>query len=102
GYILCGLGCETNQAVSLIQSTGLISIGTPASNPTIITIQEEGGVRKTTERGIQEIAKLLPYANSFQRSAAPLSELFIGTNCGGSDGNSGITANPAVGWMTDE
>jgi altronate hydrolase len=102
GYIVCGLGCETNQAVGMIQNTGLISIGTPSSSPTIITIQEEGGVRKTVERGIQEIAKLLPFANGFQRSEAPASELFVGTNCGGSDGNSGITANPAVGWMTDE
>ena len=102
GYILMGLGCETNQASTMIQNTGLLSIGTPTSNPTVVTIQAEGGVTKAVERGVREIEKLLPYANSFTRSTQPISEIFVGTNCGGSDGNSGITANPAVGWMTDE
>lgn len=102
GYIVTGLGCEVNQAVNMIQSTGLISLGTPTQNPTVVTIQEEGGSRKAVQRGIAELEKLLPYANSFQRTTAPASELFVATNCGGSDGNSGITANPAVGWMTDE
>lgn len=102
GYIVCGLGCEVNQAVTLIQNTGLISLGTPTPSPTVVTIQTEGGVVKAVERGIREIAGLLPYANSFQRTTQPASELFVATNCGGSDGNSGVTANPAVGWMTDE
>jgi len=102
GYILVGLGCEVNQASAMIQRTGLISLGTPTHNPVVVTIQEEGGVTKAVERGIREIASLLPYANSSTRTAQPLSELFVATNCGGSDGNSGITANPAVGWMTDE
>jgi altronate hydrolase len=102
GYIVCGLGCEVNQAISMIHNTGLISLGTPTQNPTVVTIQEEGGVTKATERGIREIAELLPWANSFSRSTQPASELFVATNCGGSDGNSGVTANPAVGWMTDE
>jgi altronate hydrolase len=102
GYILCGLGCETNQALTMIQNTGLISLGTRTQNPTVVTIQEEGGVTKAVERGIKEIAALLPYANGFRRTSQPLSELFVATNCGGSDGNSGVTANPAVGWMTDE
>jgi len=102
GYIVCGLGCEVNQASAMISKTGLISLGTPTQNPTIVTIQEEGGVTKAVERGIREIASLLPWANSFTRSTQPVADLFVGTNCGGSDGNSGITANPAVGWMTDE
>jgi altronate hydrolase len=102
GYILCGLGCEVNQAVTMIENTGLISLGTPVRNPTVVTIQTEGGVTKAVERGVREIAGLLPYANEFTRSTQPVSELFVGTNCGGSDGNSGVTANPAVGWMTDE
>jgi altronate hydrolase len=102
GYIICGLGCEVNQAVSMVEHTNLISLGTPRRVPTVVTIQEEGGVTKAVERGIREIAALLPYANGFQRSTQPASELFVATNCGGSDGNSGVTANPAVGWMTDE
>jgi altronate hydrolase len=102
GYIVCGLGCEVNQATAMIQKTGLISLGTPSTNPVIVTIQEEGGVTKAVERGIREMAALLPWANSFTRTTQPASELFVATNCGGSDGNSGVTANPAVGWMTDE
>jgi arabinonate dehydratase len=102
GYIVCGLGCEVNQAANMIENTSLISLGTPKTAPTIVTIQEEGGVMKAVERGIREIAALLPYADSFQRTSQPVSELFVATNCGGSDGNSGVTANPAVGWMTDE
>lgn len=102
GYILCGLGCEVNQAMSLVEHTNLISLGTPRRVPTAVTIQEEGGVTAAVERGIREIGALLPYANGFTRRTSPVSELFVATNCGGSDGNSGITANPAVGWMTDE
>ena len=102
GYIVVGLGCEVNQAVDMIQNTGLISLGPERKGPTVVTIQTEGGIRKAVDRGIREIEALLPYANSFTRSTQPVSELFVGTNCGGSDGNSGITANPAVGWLTDE
>lgn len=102
GYILCGLGCEVNQATALIEQTGLVSLGTPQRAPVVVTIQTEGGVTKAVERGIREVAALLPGANEARRTTQPLSELFVGTNCGGSDGNSGITANPAVGWMTDE
>ncbi len=102
GYIIMGLGCEVNQAADMIQSTGLINLDGERRNPTVVTIQGEGGVRKAVERGIKEVAALLPYANSFQRTTQPASEIFVGTNCGGSDGNSGVTANPAVGWMTDE
>ncbi len=102
GYIVVGLGCEVNQAVDMVQNTGLISLAPERRSPTVVTIQGEGGVRKAVERGIREIAALLPYANEFRRTTQPASALFVGTNCGGSDGNSGITANPAVGWMTDE
>lgn len=102
GYIVVGLGCEVNQAADMVRNQGLITLGEDRANPPVFTIQGEGGVTKTVERGIREIAAMLPYANSFQRTTQPASELFVGTNCGGSDGNSGITANPAVGWMTDE
>jgi altronate hydrolase len=48
------------------------------------------------------VAKLLPLANDAKRTKQPVSELVLATNCGGSDGNSGITANPALGWAVDE
>lgn len=106
GSLLVGLGCEVNQAASLVQDQGLISpqsIGTsrPAPPP-ILSIQDGGGVRKTVEAGAEAALRLLRQANERRRSACPLSDLVIGTNCGGSDGNSGITANPALGVTGDE
>ena len=55
----------------------------------------------TVELGIQQIAKLLPAANDVKREPIPVSELTVGLECGGSDGNSGVTANPAVGIASD-
>src|SRR5260370_2609416 len=69
---------------------------------TVNTIQESGGVRKTVEAAVGAVARLLPQANDVRRTRQPLSELVLATNCGGSDGNSGITANPALGWAVDE
>ena len=54
------------------------------------------------ERATVEVAKLLPIANAAVRTPQPVSELVLATNCGGSDGSSGITANPALGWAVDE
>jgi altronate hydrolase len=106
GYLLAGLGCEVNQALALAQSGGLIkldqiSAGRPQLPPTVI-IQEEGGIRKAINRGVEETLKLLRRASEAKRTPQPLSGLIVGTNCGGSDGNSGITANPAVGVAGDE
>ncbi len=106
GYLLAGLGCEVNQAMALAQNGGLISAeqilhGRPQLPP-MITIQEAGGIRKAVNQGIEETLKLLRRANEARRAPQPLSSLIVGTNCGGSDGNSGITANPAVGVAGDE
>ena len=67
-----------------------------------MTIQAAGGVRKTVEAGIAAVARLLPAANDLRRAPQPLSKLILAENCGGSDGNSGITANPALGAASDE
>lgn len=106
GYLLAGLGCEVNQALAMAQNQGLIRIdtlggGRPQPPPTIV-IQEVGGVRKTVERGVEETIKLLRRASQLERTEQPISGLIVGTNCGGSDGNSGITANPALGIAGDE
>lgn len=105
GYLIAGLGCEVNQAMALAQNGGLIrpgaiGAGRPAAPPTLV-IQEEGGVRKTIERGVEETVKLLKRASEARRTAQSVAHLVVGTNCGGSDGNSGITANPAVGEAGD-
>jgi altronate hydrolase len=70
--------------------------------PFLVNIQEAGGIRKTVDRAAAEVAKLLPIVNEARRTREPVSELVLATNCGGSDGNSGITANPALGWAVDE
>jgi altronate hydrolase len=94
-YVLVGLGCEVNQSLPLIDRQKL-------GQPRVLSIQESGGVRKTIEAGIRAVEQLLPAANAARRTRQPLSELILATNCGGSDGNSGITANPALGWAVDE
>jgi altronate hydrolase len=64
-------------------------------------MQDEGGTTATIEAGIRKLAELLPRANDVRRVPIPASELILGTNCGGSDGNSGVTCNPALGVASD-
>ncbi len=66
-----------------------------------LTVQQLGGSEKTVARGLEAAEKLLHYANQFQRRPAPISKLIVGTECGGSDRWSGVTANPAVGVASD-
>jgi len=94
-YIIVGLGCEVNQADNLIENQKL-------GVPSVITIQECGGIQKTVEVGVKKVERLLSYANQFQRTKQPVSALMLATECGGSDANSGITANPALGVAADE
>ncbi len=67
-----------------------------------MNIQAVGGVRKTVEAGVAAVVKLLREANELRRSPQPVSKLILAENCGGSDGNSGITANPSLGVASDE
>ncbi len=109
-YILVGLGCETGQATHLIENEGLTQLRLPSPlggegsgvrGPLVLTIQECGGIAKTVEAGVKAIADLLPRVNDIQRTKLPARHLILGTNCGGSDGNSGVTANPALGVASD-
>ena len=101
-YILVGLGCETGQAIHLVEGQGLIQLNGHAKNkPVVLTIQECGGISKTVEAGVKAIAGLLPRVNDSRRAELPAKHLVLGTNCGGSDGNSGVTANPALGVASD-
>lgn len=106
GYLLAGLGCEVNQSLSLVQNQGLVRAqeirwGRPELPPTI-TIQEAGGIRKAIAQGIEETVKLLKRAGEAKRTTQSAAGILVGTNCGGSDGNSGVTANPALGFAGDE
>jgi len=95
---MVGLGCESNQINRIVQTQGL-RMAQPALQA--FTIQEVGGARKTIERGIAQIRELLPDVNKVERRAVPVSSLVVALQCGGSDGYSGITANPALGIASD-
>lgn len=96
GYLVMSLGCEDNQPQELIDNTSLHH-----QQPTVISIQEDGGFRKSVEAGIAAVENLLPIVNGFEREEVPASELVIALQCGGSDGWSGVTANPALGQAGD-
>jgi altronate hydrolase len=101
-YVIIGLGCEVNQAPVMVERQKMVLPMSRDARPPVITIQDAGGIRKAVERATEEVARLLPFANEARRTPQPVSELVLATNCGGSDGNSGITANPALGWAVDE
>jgi altronate hydrolase len=95
--LIVGLGCERNQVASLVESQGL-----PSSKlMRTLVMQEVGGTRVTIDAGIAAVKDMLPKANAATRQAVPASHLKIGLECGGSDGFSGITANPALGAAMD-
>ena len=105
-YLLIGLGCETGSLGALIDEQRLVQItgatGQPAAErPPVLVMQDQGGTQKTIDAATRLVGELLPRANDVQRVFTPASELVLGTNCGGSDGNSGVTANPALGIAAD-
>ena len=95
--LIIGLGCERNQLKGLLEQEGL------QSNSRLHTfiMQETGGTRKTIEAGITAVQELLADANRFKRTTVSSSHLMVGLQCGGSDGFSSITANPALGAAVD-
>ncbi len=116
-YVIVGLGCETAQASFLAESEHLVELtdwtsqGSSAVRmltdngharaPLMMNIQDVGGVAKTVQRGIAAIRDMLPEVNKARREPIPIAEIVLGLNCGGSDGASGITANPALGIASD-
>jgi altronate hydrolase len=98
-YIIIGLGCEVAQAAPMVDRHRLSLLS--GERAPVLTIQQEGGVRKTVEAAVTAISALLPAANGVRRTRRPAADLVLGTNCGGSDSYSGITANPALGWAFD-
>jgi altronate hydrolase len=95
--LVIGLGCERNQLSGFMQQQGL----QPGPKLVPLVMQETGGTRKTIEAGIDAVKALLPEANRVVRSTVPASHLSIGLQCGGSDGFSSVTANPALGAAMD-
>ena len=97
GYVIIGLGCEVNQVSQLIDDPQLKDSTSSKEVPPVFTIQQVGGVSKTVDAAITSVEALLPSVNACQRTLQPISKLRLALNCGGSDGNSGITCNPALG-----
>jgi altronate hydrolase len=97
GVLMIGLGCEAAQIRLLMEAYGL------KDSPTFqhMTIQGTGGTRKTVEEGIRRIEAMLPEANKAVRETVSAEHLSLALQCGGSDGYSGITANPALGAAAD-
>jgi altronate hydrolase len=97
GVLVLGLGCEDNQVAALTAGAGA-----RADLPVVTaTIQELGGSAAAVRDGAAQLRALLPVVSQARRTACPVSDLVLGTNCGGSDAYSGLTANPALGAAVD-
>jgi len=97
GVLIIGLGCEVNQVAPLVETLRAREPGLFAT----LTIQEQGGTRETLEQGKALLRGMLASANQARRVPVPLRHLVVGLQCGGSDGYSGISANPALGAAVD-
>ncbi len=97
GVVMVGLGCEGFQIDRWKKAYGIEESDRFRS----LTIQETGGTRKTVQAGVAAIRAMLPVVNDVSREAVPASEITLALQCGGSDGYSGITANPALGAAVD-
>ena len=98
GVVMIGLGCEANQMSALTFTQGLKE----SSKLFTMTIQDKGGTKKTMDSALDAVKEMLPEANKVgPRQKVSASHLMLGLECGGSDGLSGITANPALGAAAD-
>jgi altronate hydrolase len=95
--LVVGLGCEANQINAWLAHSALRE----GDNFRVFNIQDTGGTRKTVDKGITLINEMLPRANAVKREPCSAAHITIGLQCGGSDGYSGISANPALGAAVD-
>ena len=97
GVLVVGLGCEANQINAWLAHSSLRE----GETLKVFSIQDTGGTKKTVEKGIRLINEMLPMANGARRTPQSASHITSGLQCGGSDGYSGISANPALGAAVD-
>ena len=97
GLLVLGLGCE------MLQSSRIVDTAEIPSSTLVerLVIQEAGGIRRTVRAGVETIERMLNPINALRREPCDVAKLVLGLNCGGSDGYSGITANPALGVASD-
>jgi len=97
GTLMVGLGCEVFQIDRMKDEYGMVE----GDHFQTMTIQATGGTKKTVAEGVERIKAMLPLAARARRETRPASEITLALQCGGSDGYSGITANPALGAAVD-
>ncbi len=97
GVLVIGLGCESNQISALFGAQNLKEHALLRT----FSIQDTGGTAKAIALGIAQVREMLAVANDVRREPVPASHLILGLQCGGSDGYSGISANPALGRAVD-
>jgi len=97
GVVMIGLGCEVFQIGRMKEERHLEE----SDLFNTLTIQATGGTRKSIEAGLERVKAMLPILDAAKRETLPASELVLALQCGGSDGYSGITANPALGAAVD-
>jgi len=100
GVVLIDLGCEKTNlaAVERYLLKREKSFNKPVAK---IGIQEVGGTQAAIAQGLKEVERMLPEINRITREEVPVSEIVLGVKCGGSDGFSGISANPSLGRAAD-
>ena len=100
GVILMDLGCEKTNLAKVEQY--LLKRDKNFDKPVAkIGIQDVGGTQAAIEQGLREVQRMLPEVNRIEREEVSVSELVLGVKCGGSDGFSGISANPSLGRAAD-
>lgn len=97
GALVVSLGCERNNLARFFEEQGLATGKTLKA----ITMQEVGGTQAAVKAGIEAVKGLLEQANQFTRTPCSAEHLMIGLQCGGSDGFSGLSANPGLGKAVD-
>jgi len=106
GRVMVQLGCEKGQASLIFGDDRLVQVEATQTAPIdampVITIQESGGTWNTVERIVTYVEEtLLPQVNGRRRELIPAEQLILATQCGGSNANSGYTANAAIGYASD-
>ncbi|WP_309683766.1 altronate dehydratase family protein [Polaromonas sp.] len=95
--LVVGLGCEANQINAWLAHSSLCE----GETFKVFNIQDTGGTTKTVAKGVALIKEMLPTVNKVKREPCSAAHITIGLQCGGSDGYSGISANPALGAAVD-
>lgn len=100
--LMVSLGCEVNQISKYIGTTQLGQQAFRKGKLIVgLEMQVSGGTRATVAAGIKEVEKLIEHCRTMKRTPQPMSRIILGTNCGGSDAFSGISANPSLGYASD-